>query len=56
MHSRFGRVHALFVIAMEDQPLLRDLKMQLSNLSSAFAEVVMSANESFHRLRSNGGY
>jgi hypothetical protein len=28
MHSRFGRVDALFVIAMKDQPLLRDLKMQ----------------------------
>jgi hypothetical protein len=28
MHSSFGRVDALFVIAMKDQPLLRDLKMQ----------------------------
>ena len=28
MHSSFGRVDALFVIAMKDQALLRDLKMQ----------------------------
>ena len=28
MHSSFGKVDALFVIAMKDQPLLRDLKMQ----------------------------
>ena len=28
MHSSFGRADALFVIAMKDQPLLRNLKMQ----------------------------
>jgi hypothetical protein len=28
MHSSFGRVDALFVIAMKDQPLLRDEKQR----------------------------
>jgi len=28
MHCSFGRADALFVIAMQGQPLLRDLKMQ----------------------------
>src|SRR5215470_12418824 len=31
MHCSFGRADALFVIAMQDQPLLRDLKMQFTN-------------------------
>ena len=53
MHCSFGRVDALFVIAVKDQPLLRDLKMQLS---SAFAEVVRGANEPPDWLRSNSDY
>jgi hypothetical protein len=29
--ARFGSVDALFVIAMKDQPILRDLEMQIPN-------------------------
>jgi 3-oxoacyl-[acyl-carrier protein] reductase len=39
MHSSFGRVDALFVIAMKDQPLLRDLKMQFPKAATPQAKV-----------------
>jgi len=34
MHSSFGRVRALFVIAMKDQTLRRDLKMQFTKTAT----------------------
>jgi hypothetical protein len=37
MHCSFGRADALFVIAMQDQPLLRDLKMQFTKTATPVA-------------------
>src|SRR5215472_4452405 len=34
MHGSFGRADALFVIAMQDQPLLRDLKVQFTKTAT----------------------
>jgi len=34
MHCSFGTADALFVIAMQDQTLLRDLKMQVTKTAT----------------------